>query len=132
MEVRYDKCRDITLKLREEEIKKLLSGPTEYFFDMHNPKNIDPKTGEDHSLLTGISKESKTKFFLGYCSDKGGLFENAVRIDNNFGKILIPDASELKWPWLINLSEQGVEYFKIGWPMGILYKENSKLIIVGE
>ena len=45
------------------------------------------------------------------------------------GRIIIPLNDDKESPWLIGLSEEGLNYLKNGWPEGINYNDSSKLFI---
>ena len=130
MEVRYDESQDITLRLKREEERIILNGPTNHFFDIHmSSKQIGPKTNNYYMLLRGLCNELQAFFFLGYSKDIGKIFRAADILDKGLGKIIIP--KQIGDSWKINLSLGGIEHYKGGWPFGIRYPGGSKLFIKG-
>ena len=127
MEIKYDQSHNLTLFLSREEDKMLidLQRPTRYFEDIHIlPDEIEPGTIEIEIPFKGVSYKLKTHIYLGYSHDKEKIFKDANRL-KRLGKISISS------PWEINLSKRGIQYYKEGWPQGIMYNKTNKLFIKG-
>lgn len=132
MRFEYDQSQDITLILTNEEQEKLFQGPTKNFSDIHiSSQTIDKKTKNHYILLKGLGLDLQTYLFLGYSSDKEHIFDNAHKIEN-IGRMIIPAGENSGEPWLINLSQEGIEYLRKGWLAGQRYNGSSKLFIKGE
>ncbi len=133
MEVRYDPSQDITLILTAEESSILRTAhPTNYYSDIHvSSTKVDPATHKHYLRFKGLCKGLCAYFLLGYSKDNKGIFENASELDNDIGKILIPDPNEKGSSWMINLSIEGLNYLKRGWPYGVRYNGSNKLFVIG-
>ena len=127
MKARYDSSQDITLILSEEERDVLFLAPTSNFFDIHVSSERTDLTNRHYLLLTTMCEELASKIFLGYTLNEEDLFRNALKIENGFGKINIPEEAGI--PWIINLSREGIEFARKGWSHGARYNGNSKLFI---
>jgi hypothetical protein len=121
MKVKYDSDQDITLRLTEEEHRAILSGPTQNFYALHVASG-------NKILLKGTSRELRIFFFLGYSLES---MLSGQELDNEMGTISIPNPmrSEDMFPWIINLSQKGIEHYKKGWPYGVRYEGSHKLFI---
>jgi len=132
MKIKYDGSQDITLGLTSEEAKVLreLENPTTNFYDLHNASEKPDSQGRIYILFKGICRELESPFFLGFTENFRAIAQGDIRNMDGFGEIVIP-ALETGDPWMINLSREGRDLFRRGWPSGLRYNSSSKLFVRG-
>ncbi len=130
MQGRIDSNQDITLILTPEEdrIFSQLRKPTEHFGDIHNFARIRVDS-KHYTLFRATLKDRNTYVYLGYSSDKGGIFREAMDIER-IGKIILPEDENS--PILINLCEDGMRHYNAGWKHEVRYDGEHKLFIKRE
>ncbi len=112
MEVRYDSDQDLTLTLTREEEKDLTSRLTEEFHE---------------TFIRGTSSVLGVYVYLAHSMDSSGILKNSRDLDG-MGRIVIPEPGTPD-PWLINLSDKGIEHLRNGWNYGVRYNGSNKLFV---
>jgi hypothetical protein len=118
MDAKFHDSQNLTLLLNNEEddILKQLKKPTKDFFD------IMIYTQGNYSLFKAYCKELLRHILLGFSFEK--LDKSR---DNRYFEIVIPEGDG--FPWKINLSEMGREFYLNGWQDGVKYDKEHNLFI---